>query len=187
MASTAHPPRRSRPRDRTDQPSEQSIITKQTRSRISQKRLDAFIETLGATSNIARSAQMAGISETTARRYRRNDKDFAQRWERALADGVADLRMRAVEQARFGATTVESVAHNGETRITTTVRQCAVQSLREIERMLECRGEAARISDARDKAAYDIKVERLTVEAIALVIEKMARELQNEEQNGNII
>lgn len=152
--------------------------TRRGKSAVSQKRLDAFIEALAGSSNATQASRISGLPPTTARRYRREDKVFARRWEQALAEGIADLRMRAVEQARFGATTTETVELTDAGRVTTTIRQCAVQSLREIERMLELLATNADSSDAKDRASFDARVESLTVNAIAQVIEKMLAEQQ---------
>ena len=154
------------------------------RAPVSVQRLDRFIETLAETSNASEAARQSGLPLSTAKKYRRTDADFATRWQQALADGVADLRMRAIEQARFGAITTESVTVNGAGRMTTTIRQCAVQSLREIERMLELLSVNTDTSDVQGRVVYDAKVERLTVEAITHVIEKLVKEQRTKKARG---
>jgi transposase-like protein len=61
-----------------------------------------FFASLTETSNVTVSAELAGVSLETVYGWRRRYPEFAQRWEQAKADAVADLEMRALAQGRFG-------------------------------------------------------------------------------------
>lgn len=61
-----------------------------------------FFASLTETSNVTASAELAGVSLETVYGWRRRYPEFAQRWEQAKADAVADLEMRALAQGRFG-------------------------------------------------------------------------------------
>ena len=63
---------------------------------------DEFLETLGNTANVRKSAAAAGISSRTAYRRRARDPDFAERWDDAIADALAQLEARVFNAAREG-------------------------------------------------------------------------------------
>lgn len=75
-----------------------------TRRCFTPARQAAFFERLAETSNIRAAAEHAGVCQQTIWRWRRKDAEFARRWAEALAQGYADLEMRLLAQARFGAT-----------------------------------------------------------------------------------
>lgn len=61
-----------------------------------------FMEHLAATSNISRSAELAGITPARAYKLRRTDTDFARQWAAALAEGYLHLEMEVVRRLREG-------------------------------------------------------------------------------------
>ncbi|MEQ1687004.1 MAG: hypothetical protein ABL874_00340 [Sphingopyxis sp.] len=70
---------------------------------------DAFFTRLAETANIKMSAQHAGISVRTIHVWRKKDADFRVRWAQALSDGYADIEMKLLAIARFGA--VSDISH----------------------------------------------------------------------------
>lgn len=61
-----------------------------------------FIEHLAASSNVQRSAELAGIAPARAYKLRREDPDFARQWLSALAEGYLHLEMDVVRRMREG-------------------------------------------------------------------------------------
>lgn len=61
-----------------------------------------FIDTLAATSNVTRAAEVAGIRPERAYSLRRSDTDFARAWLGALADGYLHLEMEVIRRLREG-------------------------------------------------------------------------------------
>ncbi len=68
-----------------------------------------FFARLAETSNVKAAAEHAGVCPTTIWNWRRKDAEFARAWAMALAQGYADLEMRMLAQARFGATSEAEV------------------------------------------------------------------------------
>lgn len=60
----------------------------------------AFLEWFAATCNLAWSAEQAGFNYKTVLRHRMNDPDFADGWDRALAQGYARLEAKRLETKR---------------------------------------------------------------------------------------
>ena len=61
-----------------------------------------FLETLAETSNVAISAELAGISASLAYRVRRQDAAFASEWRKALVEGYEHLEMETLHRLRMG-------------------------------------------------------------------------------------
>lgn len=61
-----------------------------------------FLETLAATSNLARAAEAAKVSLARAYQTRRDDPDFARAWQVAIADGYLTLEMEVIRRLREG-------------------------------------------------------------------------------------
>lgn len=61
-----------------------------------------FLETLTATSDIARAAAAAKVSVTRAYQTRRTDPDFAKAWQAAIADTYLNLEMDVIRRLREG-------------------------------------------------------------------------------------
>lgn len=61
-----------------------------------------FIAHLAQTSSIENAAQSAGISPTRAYQARREEPEFAQDWQSALAEGYVHLEMEVLRRLRDG-------------------------------------------------------------------------------------
>ena len=59
----------------------------------------AFLEELAATANVTRSAQAAGVSDSSAYLLRRRDLAFAAAWAEALVEGYTRLELLMVQRA----------------------------------------------------------------------------------------
>ena len=59
-----------------------------------------FLELLAQTSNIAASARTANVPLSTVYRMRRNDREFAAKWEHALYEGYTSLEMELLGYLR---------------------------------------------------------------------------------------
>lgn len=70
--------------------------------RWSAKREGLFVQALGETSNIAASCRAAGLSESTVRRRRSKDAEFAARWAAALREGFEKLETMLLDRALNG-------------------------------------------------------------------------------------
>ena len=137
-------------------------------------RQDRFFETLSETSNVLLSCSVAGIAPQTAYIYRRRDASFAARWNKALADAVADLRMRVAAQGRFGQTTetIFAVDANGARKITT-VREIAPTALR----TLVAAGGDADASDRADHEAAEREAREIRLAAAERVILNLLKDV----------
>lgn len=62
----------------------------------------AFLEKLAETSNVAESAEAAGVAPSTAYRRRRQDAAFARDWRSALAEGYEHLELETLHRLRAG-------------------------------------------------------------------------------------
>lgn len=80
---------------------------------------DAFFAHLADSCNMAASARLVGISQTSVRNWRRKDPEFAHRYAVVIADAYADLEMRLLAMAREGVTGEqwEEVGEDGITRL----------------------------------------------------------------------
>ena len=137
-------------------------------------RRDRFFEILSETSNVRLACDMVGISQHTAYRYRRRDASFAARWNKALADAIADLRMRVAAQGRFGQTTetVFAIDADGARKITT-VRDIAPTALR----TLMAAGGDAVASDRADSEAAEREAREIRLAAAERVILKLLKDV----------
>ncbi len=61
-----------------------------------------FMDHLAATSNVTRSAELAGVSPGRAYKLRRADPDFARQWFAALAEGYLHLELDVIRRLREG-------------------------------------------------------------------------------------
>lgn len=61
-----------------------------------------FLDCLAESSNVAKSARLAGVSVSRAYKLRRADPEFAQQWLAALAEGYLHLEMEVVRRLREG-------------------------------------------------------------------------------------
>jgi hypothetical protein len=64
-----------------------------------------FIEALAETSNVTASAERANVPTRTVYKLRREDRDFASKWQAALAEGYDNLEMEVVGYLRDPAPT----------------------------------------------------------------------------------
>jgi len=69
------------------------------RFRRSPGRCEAFLDALAAGQNVRLAAAMAGISRRTVYRWRRDDPDFAARWDDALEADIGLWRNEAMDRA----------------------------------------------------------------------------------------
>ncbi len=72
------------------------------RPRINSRWRDRFIERLAQSSNVSRSAEFAGVSNSYVYRARANEPEFAQRWLAALWEGYEHLEMEVLRRLREG-------------------------------------------------------------------------------------
>lgn len=63
-----------------------------------------FLSALEETANVAESARLTGIGRATAYRERKENPDFAAKWDEALQLGMDSLIDEAVRRARDGTT-----------------------------------------------------------------------------------
>lgn len=61
-----------------------------------------FLETLAATSSVARAAEVARVTLARAYDARRADADFARAWQAATADGYINLELEVIRRLREG-------------------------------------------------------------------------------------
>lgn len=61
-----------------------------------------FLTELEETANVSGSAKTAGITRQTAYDYRRDNVEFAAKWDRAIEIGIATLEDEAIRRARDG-------------------------------------------------------------------------------------
>jgi transposase-like protein len=67
--------------------------------RHTEKKRQAFIRTLREEGVIKEAARAAGISRTTAYRWRKKWREFEREWDEALADALDDLKLEARKRA----------------------------------------------------------------------------------------
>lgn len=72
------------------------------RKRVSPRWRDRFIEELAQSSNVSRSADLAGITTSVAYRARTNEPEFARRWLAALWEGYEHLELEVLRRLREG-------------------------------------------------------------------------------------
>lgn len=61
-----------------------------------------FLETLAATSSLARAAEAARITPTRAHEARRTDPEFARAWQAAIAESYLNLELEVIRRMREG-------------------------------------------------------------------------------------
>jgi hypothetical protein len=61
-----------------------------------------FLDTLADTSNVTRSAEVAGINPARAYRVRRAEPGFARKWHAALLEGYENLELETLQRLRDG-------------------------------------------------------------------------------------
>ncbi len=98
--------------------------------RLPPESFDAFFDALAETSNIKLSAEMGGVALATVKQRRRNDPEFAQRFDLAKLEGQQDLEMAALAQGRFGVRQVEKVERHKDGHVRTVIRDHALATLR---------------------------------------------------------
>ena len=98
--------------------------------RWSAKRAALFLATLAETANVARSARASGLSESTVRRHRQTDEDFAARWFAALREGVDSLQTMLLDRALNG---VEKAVWHGGKQVGTIIEYSDQLALRLLE------------------------------------------------------
>lgn len=133
----------------SDRPDGRAYQIKRTAPHVfTSDRQDRFFDILSETSNVKLACEVVGISQTAVYHHRRTNAAFAARWQRALADAIADLRMRVAAQGRFGQTTetIISMTDQGE-RVVRTTRDIAPVALR----TLAAAGGEADVSDREDQ------------------------------------
>lgn len=69
---------------------------------------DKFLIALAQTSNVSRSADLAGIDTSTAYRTRSSESDFERRWLAALWEGYEHLELEVLRRLREGDLKTES-------------------------------------------------------------------------------
>lgn len=147
-------------------------------------RQDRFFEILSATSNVLLACATVGVSSHTVYKHRRTDPAFAARWNRALADAIADLKMKVAAQGRFGQTTetVFDITANGERRVRK-VREVAPLALRTL---VAAAGDAD-ASDRADQEAAEREAREIKLEAaerILLAAAERARAVHRDDADG---
>lgn len=117
---------------------------------------EAFFTHLSKTANNTASARHAGICTETARIWRRTNADFRARWERALADGHADLEMRLLGVALFGAssTTTTTTTKGGKRTVKRTGDRPEIMI--KVAKMNADSAEAARLREAEAQRIADM-------------------------------
>ncbi len=130
-------------------------------------RTSVFLEALTLTSNVRLSARTAGIGVSTVYGWRRSDQAFARGWQRALADAVADLQMRALESERFGAVSVAARYTAADGSIVTRTLKLTPGADGSRLRSLQ---EAAAASDALDQAESLAEGSEAQLEAAVRII-----------------
>lgn len=75
---------------------------KAKRARWSVRREANFFEALALTANVARSARIAGLADSTIYRRRRTHADFRDRWAEAVREGAARLETAMLDRALNG-------------------------------------------------------------------------------------
>lgn len=83
------------------------------RARIPQAKIDAFLDALGSTSNVAYSAQKAKLNASSVYRLRRSDPKFAARWMEALSAGYELLEFALLHRLRTGETRKPAKSEQG--------------------------------------------------------------------------
>lgn len=69
---------------------------------VSPEQIETFLVTLGDTCNVARSARVAGFSQSWAYRLRKRDASFRAGWAEAVREGYAKLELVLLERAMKG-------------------------------------------------------------------------------------
>ena len=86
-------------------------------SDITDTQVETFFDTLAETCNVARSAEAAGFSASTAYRRRRTDAAFRRAWAEAVREGYAKLELVLLERAIDGTPKSVPAGRGGDERI----------------------------------------------------------------------
>jgi hypothetical protein len=78
------------------------------------ERDNTFFEEFGRTANVSAAAILAGYSRTSVYEYRRDDPEFAKRWENADRVATEHLEEALYNRAVFGVTRYEPLMHQGQ-------------------------------------------------------------------------
>jgi hypothetical protein len=128
-----------------------------------------FLDELAESSNVARSAEKAGISISRAYKVRREETEFARQWLAALAEGYLHLEMEVVRRLRDGDVTVGEGGKfdfANAIRLIAAHRDCMLRSgqnqvrdvtIAEVRASIERKVEDIRQRVAREKAAAEGK------------------------------
>ncbi len=128
-----------------------------------------FLETLAATSDVVRAAEVAKVTPWRAHQARRADPDFARAWQAAIADGYLNLEMEVIRRLREGDLTT---ANGDRFDFANAIRLIAAQrggsgrvgesevhnvSIAEVRASIDRKVEEIRRRVARQKAAAEAK------------------------------
>lgn len=80
--------------------------------KLTPEKLTAFCAALAETCNVTRACSAVGVSRYTAYLWRKNDPDFADRWDEAVAAAVLGLEDEAHRRAFEGS--AEPLVHQGQ-------------------------------------------------------------------------
>lgn len=120
---------------------------------------DDFLATLADTSNVSASARTAGVSKSRAYRLRREDEEFARKWQVALCEGYDNLEMELLCRMRTGEVRPAAGAKRGVRQFDNAVALRLLAAHR--ESAAKTRAMRASVSAAEVRASIDRKVEAL--------------------------
>lgn len=120
---------------------------------------DKFLAALADTSNVSASARAAGVSTTRAYRTRREDDEFANRWQEALCEGYDNLEMDLLHRMRTGEVKPAPGAKRGVRQFDNAVALRLLAAHR--ESAARQRAVRANVSAAEVRASIEKKVEAL--------------------------
>lgn len=136
--------------------------------KIAEWRIVQFLEILSETSNISEAVRQTGIGSSTIYAMRARDPVFEERFRQALDNGVMDLKARAIEQGRFGETTVETQSENAAGgKVKTVVRDAALKALLAIDRIHGGTLTQHQAQKTAEQHAQDARAERVVIAALA--------------------
>lgn len=152
-------------------------------SKIPEWRITHFLEVLTETSNVQEAVRQSGIPSSTIYGRRARDPDFARRFNHALESGIMDIRVKAIEQGRFGETTVETIAETPDgKRQKTVVHDSALKALIAIDRLHG--GSLAQHTAQKTQEDYRMerRAEKVVLDAMVLVLTKYLNERHAEQE-----
>ena len=113
-----------------------------------------FLDHLAETSNVTRSAKLAGINPSRAYLVRRQDADFARAWLAALREGYMHLEMEVLRRLREGDMTTEG---NDKYDFANAIRLLAAHR----DNAARAEADERNVSAAEVRASIDRKVEAI--------------------------